>query len=64
MYKDGFNDPLSGLIMGETAEELAVEAGVTALVQPGGSIRDSEVIGAVDRGHAAMLLTGVRHFRH
>ena len=29
MYKDGFNDPLSGLIMGETAEELAVEAGVT-----------------------------------
>ena len=41
-----------------------VEAGVTALVQPGGSIRDSEGIGAVDRGHAAMLLTGVRHFRH
>ena len=44
--------------------ELAVEAGVTALVQPGGSIRDAEVIGAVDRASAAMLLTGVRHFRH
>ena len=44
--------------------ELAAEAGVTAIVQPGGSIRDDEVIAAADRSRLAMVFTGVRHFRH
>ncbi len=39
-------------------------AGVTAVVQPGGSKRDPEVIAAADEHGIAMLLTGVRHFRH
>ena len=44
--------------------ELAAEAGITAIVQPGGSIRDDEVIAAADKAGLAMVLTGVRHFRH
>ena len=44
--------------------ELAAEAGITAIVQPGGSIRDDEVIEAADRHNLAMVFTGVRHFRH
>ncbi len=44
--------------------ETAVSAGATACVQPGGSTRDDEVIAAADRLGIAMLLTGVRHFRH
>jgi phosphoribosylaminoimidazolecarboxamide formyltransferase/IMP cyclohydrolase len=44
--------------------EVAVDAGATALVQPGGSVRDDEVIAAADRREVAMVLTGVRHFRH
>ena len=44
--------------------ELAAEAGITAIVQPGGSIRDDEVIGAADNANLAMVFTGVRHFRH
>ena len=42
----------------------AVEAGATAVIQPGGSIRDEEVIAAADEGGLAMLFTGMRHFRH
>ena len=44
--------------------ELAAEAGITAIVQPGGSIRDDEVIAAANRAGIAMVFTGVRHFRH
>ena len=44
--------------------ELATEAGVTAIVQPGGSVRDEEVIAAADQAGLAMVFTGVRHFRH
>jgi phosphoribosylaminoimidazolecarboxamide formyltransferase/IMP cyclohydrolase len=44
--------------------ELAAEAGVTAIAQPGGSIRDEEVIAAADKAGLAMVFTGVRHFRH
>ena len=44
--------------------EAAAAAGVTAVVQPGGSIRDDEVIAAADRSGMAMLLSGRRHFRH
>jgi phosphoribosylaminoimidazolecarboxamide formyltransferase/IMP cyclohydrolase len=44
--------------------ELAFAAGVTAIVQPGGSVRDDEVIAAANRAGAAMLFTATRHFRH
>ena len=44
--------------------EAAAQAGATAIVQPGGSTRDGEVIAAADRLGIAMVLTGVRHFRH
>jgi phosphoribosylaminoimidazolecarboxamide formyltransferase/IMP cyclohydrolase len=44
--------------------ELAIEAGVAAVIQPGGSIRDEDVIAAVDGAGIAMVFTGVRHFRH
>jgi phosphoribosylaminoimidazolecarboxamide formyltransferase/IMP cyclohydrolase len=43
---------------------LALEAGVTALIQPGGSKRDEDVVAAVERAGAAMVFTGRRHFRH
>jgi phosphoribosylaminoimidazolecarboxamide formyltransferase/IMP cyclohydrolase len=46
------------------AVEVCTAAGVTAFVQPGGSQRDAEVIAAADAAGAAMLFTGVRHFRH
>lgn len=42
----------------------AAEAGVTAIIQPGGSIRDEEVIKAADERGLAMIFTGMRHFRH
>ena len=43
---------------------LALDAGVTSLIQPGGSKRDQDVIDAVERAGAAMVFTGRRHFRH
>jgi phosphoribosylaminoimidazolecarboxamide formyltransferase/IMP cyclohydrolase len=42
----------------------AIEAGATAVIQPGGSIRDDEVIAAADAAGIAMAFTGVRVFRH
>src|SRR6266404_5363304 len=42
----------------------AAEAGATAAIQPGGSVRDAEVIAAADERNVAMVFTGVRHFRH
>jgi phosphoribosylaminoimidazolecarboxamide formyltransferase / IMP cyclohydrolase len=42
----------------------AAEAGATAVIQPGGSMRDEEVIAAADRAGLAMVFTGMRHFRH
>ncbi len=42
----------------------AIEAGATAVIQPGGSIRDNEVIEAADAAGIAMVFTGMRHFRH
>ncbi len=44
--------------------QLAIDAGVGAIIQPGGSVRDEEVVAAVDAAGAAMVATGVRHFRH
>ena len=42
----------------------AAEAGATAVIQPGGSMRDKDVIAAADEAGLAMVLTGMRHFRH
>ena len=44
--------------------ETAAAAGATAVIQPGGSVRDAEVIAAADRAGLAMVFTGMRHFRH
>jgi phosphoribosylaminoimidazolecarboxamide formyltransferase/IMP cyclohydrolase len=44
--------------------DLLAEAGVTAIIQPGGSKRDHDVVAACDQRGIAMILTGVRHFRH
>jgi phosphoribosylaminoimidazolecarboxamide formyltransferase/IMP cyclohydrolase len=44
--------------------EAVVKAGAVAVIQPGGSVRDDEVIAAADRRGVAMVFTGVRHFRH
>jgi phosphoribosylaminoimidazolecarboxamide formyltransferase/IMP cyclohydrolase len=63
--------PLTGSVVASDAffpfpdgvEEIA-KAGATAIIQPGGSQRDAEVIATADRLGLAMLFTGVRHFRH
>ena len=44
--------------------QLAIDAGVAAIIQPGGSVRDDDVVAAADAGRVAMVGTGVRHFRH
>ena len=44
--------------------EVAAAAGITAIIQPGGSIRDQEVIDACNKFGIAMVFTGVRHFKH
>ena len=63
--------PLAGSVVGSDAFfpfpdglEEAVKNGATAFVQPGGSVKDPDVIAAADRLGAAMVFTGVRHFRH
>jgi phosphoribosylaminoimidazolecarboxamide formyltransferase/IMP cyclohydrolase len=63
--------PLNGAAMASDAyfpfpdgPELAIDAGVTAIIQPGGSIRDHEVVEAIDAAGVAMVFTGRRHFRH
>jgi len=63
--------PLKGTVVASDAffpfadgvEEVA-KAGATAVIQPGGSVRDPEVIEAANRLGVAMVFTGVRHFRH
>ncbi|MBV8492019.1 MAG: bifunctional phosphoribosylaminoimidazolecarboxamide formyltransferase/IMP cyclohydrolase, partial [Alphaproteobacteria bacterium] len=44
--------------------EAGIEAGITAVIQPGGSRRDAEIIAAADQAGIAMVFTGIRHFRH
>jgi phosphoribosylaminoimidazolecarboxamide formyltransferase / IMP cyclohydrolase len=63
--------PLAGTVVASDAffpfadgVEEAVKSGATAFIQPGGSVRDAEVIAAADRLGAAMVFTGIRHFRH
>ena len=46
------------------ALEVLIDAGVSAVIQPGGSIRDDEVIAAAKKRGVPMLLTGMRHFKH
>jgi phosphoribosylaminoimidazolecarboxamide formyltransferase/IMP cyclohydrolase len=65
------NLPIKGCVMASDAFfpfrdgiDAAVGAGITAVIQPGGSIRDKEIIQAVDEQQVAMILTGMRHFRH
>jgi phosphoribosylaminoimidazolecarboxamide formyltransferase/IMP cyclohydrolase len=44
--------------------DAALRLGVRAVIQPGGSLRDAEVIAAADERNVAMVFTGMRHFRH
>jgi phosphoribosylaminoimidazolecarboxamide formyltransferase/IMP cyclohydrolase len=44
--------------------QAAIDAGVSAIIQPGGSVRDPEVVEAADRAGVAMVFTSRRHFRH
>jgi phosphoribosylaminoimidazolecarboxamide formyltransferase/IMP cyclohydrolase len=44
--------------------QLAIDAGVSAIIQPGGSVRDEEVVAAIDAAGVAMVATDRRHFRH
>ena len=44
--------------------ETAAKAGITAIIQPGGSVKDDEVVAVCDDYNIAMVFTGVRHFRH
>jgi len=63
--------PIKGTVMASDAMfpfrdsvDEAAKAGATAIIQPGGSIRDKEVIQAADQANLAMIFTGMRHFRH
>jgi phosphoribosylaminoimidazolecarboxamide formyltransferase / IMP cyclohydrolase len=63
--------PLKGTVLASDAffpfadgVEQAAQHGITAVIQPGGSVRDDEVIAAANRLGLAMVFTGVRHFRH
>jgi phosphoribosylaminoimidazolecarboxamide formyltransferase/IMP cyclohydrolase len=63
--------PVKGCVMASDAFfpfrdglDTAAQAGITAVIQPGGSIRDQEVVKAADEHGMAMILTGMRHFRH
>ena len=65
------NESLSGSVVASDAffpfpdgVEEAARAGATAVIQPGGSVRDNDVIAAADRLGLAMVLTGIRHFKH
>jgi phosphoribosylaminoimidazolecarboxamide formyltransferase/IMP cyclohydrolase len=66
-----FDHELEGAVLASDAffpfadgPELALETGIGGIIQPGGSMRDGEVIAAVERAGASMVLTGRRHFRH
>jgi phosphoribosylaminoimidazolecarboxamide formyltransferase / IMP cyclohydrolase len=63
--------PIKGCVMASDAffpfrdgVDAAVQAGITTVIQPGGSIRDAEIIKAADEQGVAMIMTGMRHFRH
>ena len=63
--------PVNGAVMASDAffpfrdgMDNAAAVGITAVIQPGGSMRDNEVIAAADEHGMAMVFTGMRHFRH
>ena len=63
--------PLAGTVVASDAFfpfrdgiDVIAGAGATAIIQPGGSVKDEEVVAAADEHGLAMVLTGVRHFRH
>jgi len=63
--------PVKGCVMASDAffpfragVDAAAQAGITAIIQPGGSIRDAEIVKAADEHGLAMIMTGMRHFRH
>lgn len=63
--------PLKGTVVASDAffpfrdgVDQVIDSGATAVIQPGGSVRDEEVIGACDEKGAAMIFTGIRHFKH
>ena len=69
--KENIKEPLAGSVMASEAFlpfadsiEIAVGVGCKSIIQPGGSIRDPEVIAAADEAGIAMVFTGIRHFRH
>ncbi len=69
--RDNFKEKITPLVMASDAFfpfpdsiEVAAEAGVTAIIQPGGSLKDKEVIEACDKRGISMVFSGMRHFRH
>ena len=69
--KNAFMDALSDVSLSSDAFfpfrdgiDEAVKAGITAVIQPGGSMRDQEVIDAANEHKIAMVFTGMRHFKH
>ena len=54
----------TGRVSREKNLDVVVDAGATCVIQPGGSMRDQEVIDAADERGVAMVFSGVRHFRH
>jgi len=71
LARDKAQLPLAGSVVASDAffpfadgVELAIQAGARAVIQPGGSVRDAEVIAAADAQGVAMVFTKMRHFRH
>jgi phosphoribosylaminoimidazolecarboxamide formyltransferase/IMP cyclohydrolase len=71
MIAKDFGEPVEGCAMASDAFfpfrdgiDYAAKLGVTAIIQPGGSVKDEEVIAAADEHNIAMIFTGMRHFRH
>jgi phosphoribosylaminoimidazolecarboxamide formyltransferase/IMP cyclohydrolase len=73
--RDARGDEAEGLLRGSVVAsdaffpfpdgpQIAIDAGATAFIQPGGSVRDNEVVAACDEAGVAMVMTGRRHFRH
>ena len=71
MKARNFKFDLNGAVMASDAffpfadsVEIAYEAGITAVIQPGGSIRDKDSIDFCDKHNMSMVFTGIRHFKH
>ena len=60
----GHRHPVGASVFPQETVDAAAAAGIGAIIQPGGSVRDAEVIAAADQHGLAMVFTGIRHFRH